>query len=109
MNMNNYVYRVTERRIFGSLGEPGREFEAFNLSEAKRISTRRQKVKGSILILEDVTEKPHVVATKRQTREMDKRGRDVLKRCPHGAKAPCVTLAWWAFHHSPPRLLRPSG
>ena len=31
---------------------------------SKRISTRRQKVKGSVLVLEGVTDKPHVVATK---------------------------------------------
>ena len=41
MNMN--VYRVTEKQDFGSTGEPGENFEAFNLSEAKRISTRRQR------------------------------------------------------------------
>ena len=34
------------------------------MSEAKRISTRRQKVKGTVLVLEDVTDEPHVVATK---------------------------------------------
>ena len=62
--MNNYVYRVTEKKDFGSPGEPGENFEAFNLSEAKRISTRRQKVKGTVLVLEDVTDEPHVVATK---------------------------------------------
>ena len=62
MNMN--VYRVTEKQGFGSTGEPGENFEAFNLSEAKRISTRRQKVKGTVLVLEDVTDKPHVVSTK---------------------------------------------
>ena len=32
--MNNYVYRVTEKKDFGSPGEPGENFEAFNLSEA---------------------------------------------------------------------------
>ena len=63
MNMN--VYRVTEKQDFGSAGEPGENFEAFNLSEAKRISTRRQKVKGSMLVLEDLTDKPHVVSTKK--------------------------------------------
>ena len=62
--MNNYVYRVTEKKDFGSPDEPGENFEAFNLSEAKRISTRRQKVKGTVLVLEDVTDEPHVVATK---------------------------------------------
>ena len=62
MNMN--IYRVAEKQDFGSTGEPGENFEAFNLSEAKRISTRRQKVKGSVLVLEDVTDKPHVVSTK---------------------------------------------
>ena len=62
--MNNYVYRVTEKQDFGSHGEPGENFEGFNLSEAKRISTRRQKVKGTMLVLEDVTDKLHVVATK---------------------------------------------
>ena len=64
MNMNMYVYRVTEKPDSESVGEPGEPFEAFNLSEAKRISTRRQKVKGSVLVLEDLTSRPRVVSTK---------------------------------------------
>ena len=64
MNMNMYVYRVTEKQDSGSDGEPGEPFEAFNLSEAKRISTRRQKVKRSVLVLEDLTGRPHVVSIK---------------------------------------------
>ena len=64
MNMNMYVYRVTEKKDPESPGEPGEPFEAFNLSEAKRISTRGQKVKGSGLVLEDLTGRPHVVSTK---------------------------------------------
>ena len=64
MNMNMYVYRVTEKQDSESGGEPGEPFEAFNLSEAKRISTRRQKVKGSVLVLEDLTSRPRVVSTK---------------------------------------------
>ena len=55
MNMNMYVYRVTEKPDSESPGEQGEPFEAFNLSEAKRISTRRQKIKGSVLVLEDLT------------------------------------------------------
>ena len=62
--MDMYVYRVTEKKDSKSAGEPGEPFEAFNLSEAKRISTRRQKVKGTVLVLEDVTDEPHVVSTK---------------------------------------------
>ena len=62
MNMNMYVYRVAEKQDSGSPGEPGEPFEAFNLSEAKRISTRRQKVKGSVLVLEDLTGGAHVVS-----------------------------------------------
>ena len=50
MSMNMYVYRVTENQNSGRSGEPGEPFEAFNLSEAKRISTRRQKVKRSGLV-----------------------------------------------------------
>ena len=64
MNMNMYVYRVTEKPDSESVGEPGEPFEAFNLSEAKRISTRRQQVKGSVLVLEGLTSRPHVVSTK---------------------------------------------
>ena len=64
MNMNMYVYRVAEKQDSGGPGEPGEPFEAFNLSEAKRISTRRQKVKGSVLFLEDLTGRPHVASTK---------------------------------------------
>ena len=41
MNMNMYVCRVTEKQDSESGWEPGAPFEAFNLSEAKRISTRR--------------------------------------------------------------------
>ena len=55
MSMNMYVYRVTENQNSGRSGEPGEPFEAFNLSEAKRISTRRKKVKRSVLVLEDLT------------------------------------------------------
>ena len=64
MNMDMYVYRVTEKPDSESVGEPGEPFEAFNLSEAKRISTRGQKIKGSVLFLEDLTGKPHVVSIK---------------------------------------------
>ena len=64
MNMNMYVYRMTEKPDSESAGEPGEPFEAFNLSEAKRISTRRQKVKGSVLFLEDLTVRPHVASAK---------------------------------------------
>ena len=32
MNMNMYVYRVTEKPDSESVGEPGEPFEAFNLS-----------------------------------------------------------------------------
>ena len=64
MNMNMYVYRVTEKQDSESGGEPGEPFEAFNLSEAKRISTRRQKVKRSVLVREDLTGGAHVVSTK---------------------------------------------
>ena len=62
--MDMYVYRVTEKKDCGSPSEPGENFEAFNLSDAKRISTRRQTVKGTVLVLEDVTDATHVVATK---------------------------------------------
>ena len=64
MNMDMYVYRVTETQDSESDGDPGEPFEAFNLSEAKRISTRGQKVKGSVLVLEDLTGRPHVVSIK---------------------------------------------
>ena len=47
MNMDMYVYRVTEKPDSESVGEPGEPFEAFNLSEAKRISTRRQRSRGA--------------------------------------------------------------
>ena len=59
-----YVYRVTEKQDSESGGEPVKPFEAFNLSEVKRISTRRQKVKGSVLVLEDLTGRSCVVSTK---------------------------------------------
>ena len=64
MNMNMYVYRVTEKPDSESTGEPGELFGAFNLSEAKRISTRQQQAKGSVLVLEDLTSRPRVVSTK---------------------------------------------
>ena len=64
MNMNMYVYRMTEKPDSESADETGEPFEAFNLSEAKRISTRRQQVKGSVLVLEDLTGRPHVVSIK---------------------------------------------
>ena len=62
--LNGYFYRVAEKQDSKSASEPGEPFEAFNLSDAKRISTRRQKVKGSVLVLEDLTDGAHVVSTK---------------------------------------------
>ena len=46
--LNGNWYRMTEKQDLESPSEPGIEFEAFNISEAKRISTRRQKVKGTV-------------------------------------------------------------
>ena len=46
---------MTEKQDLESPSKPGIEFEAFNISEAKRISTRRQKVKGTVLVLEELT------------------------------------------------------
>ena len=47
------------------LGETGDPFEAFNVSAAKRIATRRQKVKGTVLVLEKLDgSRPRLVATK---------------------------------------------
>ena len=47
MNMNMYVYRVAEKPDSESASEPGEPFEAFTLSEAKRISTRRRRLRGT--------------------------------------------------------------
>ena len=60
----NIATHPTEKKDSESPGEPGEPFEAFKLSEAKRISTRRQKVKGSVLVLEDLTSRPNVASTK---------------------------------------------
>ena len=62
--LNGNWYRMTEKQDLESLSEPGIEFEAFNISEAKRISTRRQKMKGTVLVLEELTGRPHVVSIK---------------------------------------------
>ncbi len=62
--LNGSWYRMTEKQELERRSEPGIEFEAFNISEAKRISTRRQKVKGSVLVLEELTGRPHVVSVK---------------------------------------------
>ena len=35
MAMNNYVYRVTEKKDFGSPGEPGENFEAVQLERGE--------------------------------------------------------------------------
>ena len=53
--LNGNWYRMIEKQDLESPSEPGIEFEAFNISEAKRISTRRQKVKGTVLVLEELT------------------------------------------------------
>ena len=45
MSLNMLVYRVTEKQDVASPGETGDPFEAFNVSAAKRIATRRQQVK----------------------------------------------------------------
>ena len=58
--LNGYVFRVTEKKDPGNTAEPGEPFEAFNLSEVKRISTRRQKVKGSVLVLEPTSSQSRV-------------------------------------------------
>ena len=52
MSLNMLVYRVTEKKDSASPGETGDPFEAFNVSAAKRIATRQQKVKGTVLVLE---------------------------------------------------------
>ena len=66
MNMNMYVYRVTEKQDSESGGEPGEPFEAFNLSEARRSASQHggRRLKGSVLVLEDLTSRPRVVSTK---------------------------------------------
>ena len=65
MSLNMLVYRVTEKKDLASPGETGDPFEAFNVSAAKRIATRRQKVKGTVLVLENLDGgKPRLVATK---------------------------------------------
>ena len=61
---NLEVRQLTEKQDLEGPSEPGIEFEAFNISEAKRISTRRQKVKGTVLVLEGLTGRPHVVSIK---------------------------------------------
>ena len=62
--LNGNWYRMTEKQDLESPSELGIEFEAFNISEAKRISTRRQKVKGTVLVLEELTGRLHVVSIK---------------------------------------------
>ena len=58
-------YRVTEKKDLANPGETGDPFEAFNVSEVKRSATRRQKVKGTVLVLENLDgRRPRLVATK---------------------------------------------
>ena len=65
MSLNMLVYRVTEKKDLASPGETGDPFESFNVSAAKRIATRRQKVKGTVLVLKNLDgRKPRLVATK---------------------------------------------
>ena len=65
MSLNMLVYRVTEKQDVASPGETGDPFEAFNVSAAKRIATRRQQVKGTVLVLENLDgRRPRLVATK---------------------------------------------
>ena len=77
INPNACFYRVTETADFQATGEPGDPFEAFNLSEAKRIATRAQLKRratqapppaATVLLLEclqdDAHDEPRVVATK---------------------------------------------
>ena len=76
-NPNARFYRVTETATLQAPGEPGDPFEAFNLSEAKRIATRAQLKRRAtqappppptVLSLEclqdDTHDEPRVVATK---------------------------------------------
>ena len=65
MSLNMLVYRVTEKQDVAGPGETGDPFEAFNVSAAKRIATRRQQVKGTVLVLENLDgRRPRLVATK---------------------------------------------
>ena len=65
MSLNMFVYRVTEKQNVASPGETGDPFEAFNVSAAKRIATRRQQVKETVLVLENLDgRRPRLVATK---------------------------------------------
>ena len=83
--LNGNWYRMTEKQDMESPSESGIEFEAFNISEAKRISTRRQKVKGSVLVLEELTGRAARGVNQRRAWKMDGPGRDVRLRDPHGS------------------------
>ena len=79
INPNASFYRVTETADFQVAAAAGEPFEAFNLSEAKRIATRAQLKRRTtqaqpqpptVLILEclqdDYHDEPRVVATKHE-------------------------------------------
>ena len=83
--LNGNWYRMTEKQDMESPSEPGIEFEAFNISEAKRISTRRQKVKGTVLVLEGIDGQAACRVSQRRAWKMDGRGRDIRLRPPHGS------------------------
>ena len=77
MSLNMLVYRVTEKQDVASPGETGDPFEAFNVSAAKRIATRRQKVKGTVLVLENLDGRRAAPGrNERRARDMDRHRRN---------------------------------
>ena len=99
MSLNMLVYRVTEKQDVASPGETGDPFEAFNVSAAKRIATRRQQVKGTVLVLENLDgRRPRLVATKDAHGIMDRHRRNPRRGQLMGQHEPKMAC-WSATSH----------
>ena len=95
MSLNMFVYRVTEKQNVASPGETGDPFEAFNVSAAKRIATRRQQVKETVLVLENLDgRRPRLVANERRARDMDRHRRNPRRGQLMGQHEP--KMAYWS-------------
>ncbi len=83
--LNGTWYRMTEKQDMESPSESGIEFEAFNISEAKRISTRAAEGEGDCARPGGIDGQAARGVSQRRDRKMDGRGRDIRLRALHGS------------------------
>ena len=91
--LNGNWYRMTEKQGLESPSEPGIEFEAFNISEAKRIHPAAEG-EGDRAGPGGIDGQAARCVNQRCAWKMDGRGRDIRIRTPHGSgdSSSCASL-----------------